>query len=88
MELRSATSLARLWHPQGRSHEAPELPAPIYNRALQGKRHARQGRRSPTPFIHASDGGRNIQTFGMNIVREDRRPLRAWWRREMPKEET
>jgi predicted ATPase len=35
-ELRAATSLARLWHEQGRSDEARDLLAPIYNWYSEG----------------------------------------------------
>jgi predicted ATPase len=35
-ELRAATSLARLWHNQGRSKEARELLAPVYDRFTEG----------------------------------------------------
>jgi predicted ATPase len=35
-ELRTATSLARLWRDQGRTEEAHELLAPIYNRFTEG----------------------------------------------------
>lgn len=36
LELRSATSLARLWHRQGRSGEARDLLAPVYNWFTEG----------------------------------------------------
>jgi predicted ATPase len=35
-ELRTATSLAQLWHDEGRTEEAKELLAPIYNRYTEG----------------------------------------------------
>jgi len=35
-ELRGATSLARLWHAQGRTPEARELLAPVYGRFTEG----------------------------------------------------
>ena len=35
-ELRAATSLARLWHQQGRAAEARELLAPVYERFTEG----------------------------------------------------
>jgi predicted ATPase len=34
--LRTATSLARLWRDEGRTEEAKELLAPIYNRYTEG----------------------------------------------------
>ena len=36
LELRAATSLARLWQQQGRKKEARELLAPIYNWFTEG----------------------------------------------------
>jgi predicted ATPase len=35
-ELRAATSLARMWRDQGRSQEARELLAPVYDRFAEG----------------------------------------------------
>ena len=35
-ELRAATSLARMWHNQGRTKEARELLAPVYDRFTEG----------------------------------------------------
>jgi predicted ATPase len=35
-ELRTATSLARLWHDQGKPAEARDLLAPVYNRFTEG----------------------------------------------------
>jgi predicted ATPase len=35
-ELRAAISLARMWRNQGRSREACELLAPVYNRFTEG----------------------------------------------------
>jgi predicted ATPase len=35
-ELRCATSLARLWHDQGRNEAARELLAPVYDRFTEG----------------------------------------------------
>jgi predicted ATPase len=35
-ELRSATSLARLWHQQHRTSQARELLAPVYRRFTEG----------------------------------------------------
>jgi predicted ATPase len=35
-ELRAATSLARLWRDQARSHEAREILAPVYDRFTEG----------------------------------------------------
>jgi len=35
-ELRAATSLARMWRNQGRSKEARELLAPVYDRFTEG----------------------------------------------------
>jgi predicted ATPase len=35
-ELRAATSLARMWRDQGRSKEARELLAPVYDRFTEG----------------------------------------------------
>ena len=35
-ELRAATSLARMWRDQGRSQEARELLAPVYDRFTEG----------------------------------------------------
>ena len=35
-ELRTATSLSRLWHDQGRTQEAHRLLAPIYDRFTEG----------------------------------------------------
>jgi predicted ATPase len=36
LELRAATSLARLWHQQGKQAEARELLAPIYGWFTEG----------------------------------------------------
>lgn len=36
LELRTATSLARLWQQQGKLHEARDLLAPIYNWFTEG----------------------------------------------------
>ena len=38
MELRAATSLARVWHNQGRSKEAREQLASVYHRFTEGLR--------------------------------------------------
>ena len=35
-ELRTATSLARMWRDQGRNKEAADLLAPVYNRFTEG----------------------------------------------------
>jgi len=35
-ELRAATSVARMWRDQGRSNEARDLLAPVYNRFTEG----------------------------------------------------
>ncbi len=36
LALRSATSLARLWHDMGRPQEARDLLAPLYGRFTEG----------------------------------------------------
>lgn len=36
LELRAATSLARLWQKQGKKDEAPALVAPVYDWFTQG----------------------------------------------------
>ena len=36
LELRAATSLARLWQGQGKKHEARDLVAPVYNWFTEG----------------------------------------------------
>src|SRR5215471_17631355 len=36
LELRTATSLARLWQQQGKRHEAHDLLAPVYNWFTEG----------------------------------------------------
>ena len=36
LELRAATSMARLWHQQGRRQEAYDLLAPVYNWFTEG----------------------------------------------------
>ena len=35
-ELRAATSMARLWHDQGKRHEARDLLAPVYGWFTEG----------------------------------------------------
>lgn len=45
----------------------PAASAPCKQNVLRG--HDVDLLRFPTPWIHANDGGRYIQTFGMNIVR-------------------
>jgi predicted ATPase len=39
-ELRTATSLARLWRDQGKPQQAHDLLAPVYNWFTEGLRHA------------------------------------------------
>ena len=41
LELRAATSLARLWREQGKVRQARELLAPVYGWFHRGMRHAR-----------------------------------------------